>query len=103
MDTKQLNDVLAKLFVDEEERIVFWNDPEHEFIDFLDRLLFLTFDHTTVHIIRLDQVGGLEAKLRLERERPEGQFLMYSPTEEPDYEDDWLLDVIIDRAFTDDF
>lgn len=88
MDTKQLNEALAKFFVDEEERVVFWNDPEHEFIDFMNRLPFLTFDHTTVHIIRLGQVGGLEAKIRLERDDPEGRFLLYAPTEEPDYEDD---------------
>jgi uncharacterized protein (TIGR02687 family) len=93
MDTKQLNDALSKLFVDEGERIVFWNDPEHEFIDFMDRLPFLTFDHTTVNIIRLDQVGGLEAKIRLERDDPEGRFLVYAPTEEPDYHEDWLLDI----------
>ena len=93
MDTKQLNDALSKLFVDEGERIVFWNDPEHEFIDFMNRLPFLTFDHTTVNIIHLDQVGGLEAKIRLEHDDPKGQFLVYTPTEEPDYHEDWLLDI----------
>jgi hypothetical protein len=93
MDSKQLNEALAKLFVDKGERIVFWNDPEHEFIDFMNRLPVLTFDHTTVHIIRLDQVGGLEAKIRLEHDDPKGQFLVYAPTEEPDYHEDWLLDI----------
>ena len=44
-------------------------------------------------IMRLDAVGALEAKIRLEREEPEGKFLLYSPAEEPDYEDDWLLDI----------
>jgi hypothetical protein len=34
MDTKQLDEALSKLFVDEGARIVFWNDPEHELIDF---------------------------------------------------------------------
>ena len=93
MDTKQLNEALAKLFVDEGARIVFWNDPEHEFIDFMNRLPFLAFNHTTVNIIRLDQVGGLEAKIRLERDDPAGRFLVYAPTEEPDYDVDWLLDI----------
>ena len=45
------------------------------------------------HDLRLDQVGGLEAKIRLERDDPEGRFLVYAPTEEPDYEVDWLLDI----------
>jgi uncharacterized protein (TIGR02687 family) len=100
MDTKQLNDALAKLFVDAGERIVFWYDPAHEFIDFMNRLPFLTFDHTTVQIIRLDEVGALETKMRLERDDPEGRFLLYSPMEEPDYDDDWLLDIrLYSRSF----
>jgi hypothetical protein len=83
MDTRQLEDALAKLFV-----------------DFMNRLPFLTFGDTTVHIIRLDQVGGLEAKLRLEHDDPNGKFLLYAPTEEPAYEDDWLLDIrLYSRSF----
>jgi uncharacterized protein (TIGR02687 family) len=100
MDTKQLHDALAKLFVDARERIVFWHDPAHEFLDFMNRLPFLTFDHTTVQIIRLDAVGALETKIRLERDDPEGRFLLYSPTEEPDDDDDWLLDIrLYSRSF----
>jgi uncharacterized protein (TIGR02687 family) len=54
----------------------------------------------TVQIIRLDQVGGLETKLRLERDDPESRFLLYSPTEEPEYDDDWLLDIrLYSRSF----
>ena len=48
MDTKQLDDALIRLFVDDGERIVFWHDPAHEFLDFMDRLPFLTFGDTTV-------------------------------------------------------
>ena len=29
----------------------------------------------------------------MERDEPTGKFLLYSPTEEPDFEDDWLLDI----------
>jgi hypothetical protein len=65
-----LLDALARLFIDEGQRIVFWHGPAHEFIDFMNRLPFLTFDHTTVQIIRLERVGGLEAKIRLERDDP---------------------------------
>jgi hypothetical protein len=99
-DTNQLNDALARLFLDAGERIVFWHDPAHEFVDFMNRLPFLTFDHTTVQIIRLDEVGALETKIRLERGDPEGRFLLYAPTEEPDDDDDWLLDVrLYSRSF----
>ena len=84
---------------DEGARIVFWNDPEQEFLDFMNRLPFLTFDDMTVPL-RLDQVSALEAKIRLERDEPTGQFLLYAPTEEPDYEDDWLLDIrLYSRSF----
>src|SRR5216683_8262579 len=66
----------------------------------MNRLPFLTFGNTTVHIIRLDQVSLLEAKIRLERDEPNGKFLLYAPTEEPDYEDDWLLDIrLYSRSF----
>jgi hypothetical protein len=93
MDTKQLDDALARLFRDEGARIVFWHDPAHEFIDFITRLPFLTFGDTTVHIIRLDQASALATKIRLERDEPASRFLLYGPTEEPDYADDWLLDI----------
>src|SRR5713101_10035761 len=100
MDTKQLDDALARLFVDEGARIVFWHDPAHEFIDFMNRLPFLTFGDTTVHIIRLDQVSALAKKIRLECDEPDSRFLLYAPTEEPDYADDWLLDIrLYSRSF----
>src|SRR5215831_10456503 len=100
MDTKQLDDALAKLFVDEGERIVFWHDPAQEFLDFMNRLPFLTFGNTTVHVIRLDQVSLLATKIRLERDEPDSRFLLYAPTEEPEYADDWLLDIrLYSRSF----
>ncbi|MBW2709779.1 MAG: BREX-1 system phosphatase PglZ type A, partial [Deltaproteobacteria bacterium] len=70
-------------------RIVFWNDPDLEFAITLS-LLNLP---EGVNILRLDQMSALEAKIRLEREDPEGRYLVYAPTEEPDYEADWLLDI----------
>src|SRR6266566_2700744 len=100
MDTKQLDDVLARLFIDDGARIVFWYDPAHEFLDFMNRLPFLTFGNTTVHIIRLDQVSALATKIRLERDEPDSRFLLYAPTAEPDYADDWLLDIrLYSRSF----
>ena len=80
MDTKQLDDALARLFVDEGARVVFWHDPAQEFLDFITRLPFLTFGDTTVHIIRLDQVSALATKIRLERDEPARRFLLYAPT-----------------------
>jgi len=96
MDTKQVNDALDKLF--REERIVFWNDPDREFIGYLTGQLFSPIDG--VKVIRLDQTGALQAKLQIERDEPDCKFLIYAPEEEPDYENDWLLDIrLYSRSF----
>ena len=94
-DLNQINTALERLFNEEGQRIVFWNDPDREF---QNTLPFLMLDGVTT--LRLDQVGALEAKIRLERDEPNGKFLLYAPTEEPDYEDDWLLDIrLYSRSF----
>lgn len=42
----------------------------------------------------------LEAKLKVEREDPKGKFLLYAPTEEPSFDNDWLLDIrLYSRSF----
>src|SRR5271157_3397877 len=88
MDSNRINDILERIFNEESARIVFWNDPDREFLAVLP---FLFLDG--VSTIRLDQVGTLEAKIRIERDEPSTRFLLYSPTEEPDLESDWLLDI----------
>ena len=94
-DLEQIHTALTRLFNEEGHRIVFWNDPDHEF---QNTLPFVLLDGMTT--LRLDAVGALEAKLRLERDEPNGKFLLYAPTEEPDYEDDWLLDIrLYSRSF----
>ena len=95
MDTKQLNDALSKIYDEEHQRIVFWNDPQQEF----DRVVE-TLDLDSVNVVRLDQVGGIETKLRIEREEPDARFLLYAPEEEPEFEDDILLDIrLYSRSF----
>ena len=88
MDSNRINDILERIFNEESARIVFWNDPDREFLAVLP-FLFLE----GVSTIRVDQVGALEAKIRIERDEPSTRFLLYSPPEEPDFEDDWLLDI----------
>src|SRR5207245_3607944 len=78
-----------------DDRIVFWNDPEREFLNVLP---FLLLDGVTT--LRLDQEPALGVKIRLERDDPAGKYLLYSPAEEPDYETDWLLDIrLYSRSF----
>jgi uncharacterized protein (TIGR02687 family) len=94
-DLNQIHTALDRLFNEDGQRIVFWNDPDQEF---QNTLPFVLLDGVTT--LRLDEVGALEAKMRLEREEPNSKFLLYAPTEEPDYEDDWLLDIrLYSRSF----
>ena len=88
MDVAQITDALDQVFNDEQVRIVFWNDPDGEFVESLADI-----ELEGVEVLKLDEVGALEAKVRIEQEDPAGRYLLYSPAEEPDYEDDWLLDM----------
>ncbi len=95
MDVSQLQEALARRFNEEGARLVFWNDPEGEFQSALGDLAL-----EDVQIVKLDEHPALELKIRLEQEDKEGRYLLYSPTEEPDYRDDWLLDVrLYSRSF----
>ena len=94
-DINKINEALDRVFNEEKQRIIFWNDPDCEFKNALPYLLL-----ENVTVLRLDEAGALEVKIRIERDDPRGRYLLYSPTEEPDYEHDWLLDVrLYSRSF----
>ncbi len=95
MDLTQLNETLNNVFAEANARIVFWNDPDQEFSGALEDLQL-----NDVHLLRLDEIGALEVKIRIEREDPDGRYLLYSPAEEPDFDADWLLDMrLYSRSF----
>jgi len=96
MENAKIEQVLHRLFIDEGHRIVFWNDPDREFY-----ITVTSLDLPDgVRVLRLDRMGALEVKVLLERNDPDGRYLLYAPTEEPDYEDDWLLDIrLYSRGF----
>ena len=73
-DLNQINTALERLFNEEGQRIVFWNDPDQEF---QNTLPFLMLDGVTT--LRLDEVGALEAKIRLERDEPDRQVPALRP------------------------
>ncbi|MGH9428509.1 MAG: BREX-1 system phosphatase PglZ type A, partial [Terriglobia bacterium] len=99
-DLHQITTALDRIFNEEGKRIVFWNDPEREFLEFIDTNSSLQFGDTAVQVLRLDKTSSLATKIRLEREDPTGRYLLYAPTEEPDYENDWLLDIrLYSRSF----
>ena len=94
-DLNQIHSALFRLFNEQGHRIVFWNDPEREFYMTVPML-----ELEGVTTLRLDDVGGLETKIRLERDDPHGKFLLYAATEEPDPQNDWLLDI---RLYSESF
>ena len=76
---------LTKQF--ESHRVVFWYDPSSEFSDQLD----LMPDGVT--LIRAAEYNDFAIKYRLLTEEPEKKFLVYYEKDEPEYEDNWLLDI----------
>ncbi len=88
METSQLTASLRRCFKNEGHRLVFWYDPDREFEEAL-----ATLDIDGVNFLRLDEIGSLALKIKLELEDPSGQYLIYAPFAEPDREDDWLLDI----------
>jgi len=95
MNLSRITSGLQRLFGVEGHRIVFWHDPAREFEDALD-----TLGLDGIALLRLDQVPALQAKIRIERDEPVQQFLLYAPFEEPDPEADWLLDIrLYGRSF----
>ncbi|EME68137.1 hypothetical protein H261_19948 [Paramagnetospirillum caucaseum] len=94
MNEVQISEAVSQLFADG-NRIVFWNDPDREFEE---TLATLALDSVT--LLRADQVPGLEAKIRIEREQPDSRFLVYSTAEVPLPSEDWLLDIrLYSRTF----
>ena len=94
-DINQIHTALERLFTEEGHRIVFWNDPDREFLNLLP---FIQLDGVTK--LRLDEVGALGAKIRIERHEPDSKFLLYTPAEEPEPDHDWLYDI---RQYSESF
>jgi len=95
MDTAKIETALGKIFHEEGHRIVFWNDPDREFYITLGALSL-----EGVNVLRLDETGAFQAKIRMERDDPDGKYLVYDPNEEPEYDRDWLLDMrLYGRSF----
>ena len=101
MNIAQITETLEKIYRENDSgrnRIVFWDDPQGEFMENLDALV-----PDGVQLLRADQMGSLAAKIRIELEEPQNKFLVYSPQPEPDHENDWLLDIrLYSKVFTAD-
>ena len=88
MNSDQTRDTLARIFHEKKKRIVFWYDAEKEFEE-----MPASIRVDDVTILRLDEHGALELKIKLETEDAHGKYILYAPYAEPAPEDDWLLDI----------
>lgn len=96
MKAEQVDQALRQKFIGDGARIVFWNDPNGEFREYVNAGLPEALKSVTV--VEEKQKGGLATKLLLEREDPTGKYLIYSVGEMPPPEEDWLLDIRIYSA-----
>ncbi|MEP7220560.1 MAG: BREX-1 system phosphatase PglZ type A, partial [Bacteroidota bacterium] len=95
MDIDQIRGTLERIFNEPGVRVIFWNDPGAEFQADLSAAI-----PERVELVRLNETSALEVKIRIERLLPDTQFLIYSPAEEPPFDDDWLLDIrLYGRSF----
>ena len=88
MDIRQINQTLARIFKEENKRLVFWYDGEKEFEESLPSIQV-----AGVTLLKLDETGSLDLKIRLETLDVKEKFLLYAPNYEPAPENDWLFDI----------
>lgn len=95
MDLSKTKEALEKIFFEENERIVFWNDPENEFKSLIEELKI-----DKVKFIDLENASALETKIAIECGDSSQKFLLYAAQEEPSFANDWLLDIrLYSRSF----
>ncbi len=88
MDIKQINQTLIRIFKEENKRIIFWYDGEKEFEESLPSIQV-----DDVNILRLDEIGALDLKIKLETLDINDKFILYAPYYEPAPEKDWHFDI----------
>ena len=91
MKAEQVDQALRQKFITEEERLVFWHDEAGEFSEYVKD--GLSGELVGVQVLHPAQTGGLSAKLLLEKEDPEGRYLVYTTGERPEAKADWLYDI----------
>lgn len=83
--SSQIQDALRKRF--DKHRIIFWYDTHHEFRK--------EFEHLALPEVEKVEITNNEfaLKYRLLREQPRQKFLLYKEGPEPEYLNNWLLDI----------
>lgn len=92
MDELNLQEIENKLKSEFEsgERLVFWYDADASFEDSVDQLQL-----GEVKILHLTDRNAFRAKMTLEHEDPEGQYLVYAPFAKPAVEHNHLEDTLL--------
>ncbi len=90
MEAPQIVSALKRLYDEENNRVVFWCDPQGEFADSVEQI---SAELPQVKLARLDTGSTLQLKIELEFEHPEQRYLLYEPQDAPDREQDWMLDI----------
>jgi hypothetical protein len=85
MSNTRIIDSLNVLFAS--NPIIFWHDAEGEYSSIVE-----TLPLEGIRVVRMDAVPALQIKLDIERHCGE-RWLLYSPSPEPDPNQDWLLDI----------
>lgn len=95
MNIEQLKQGLQNAFFAENQRVVFWYDPQQSFADEVVKLGL-----PDVEVVNMASESTLAIKLRLGLEDQSGKYLLYFPCVEPAPADDWLLDIkLYSRSF----
>ncbi|MAD46037.1 MAG: TIGR02687 family protein [Oceanospirillaceae bacterium] len=90
MTNNRIQQALARLF--ERQRIVFWYDDKQEFRDAFENLKMEGIEKAEI------KANEFTLKHRILREAPKQSFLLYCEGKEPDYINNWLLDVQLSSA-----
>lgn len=98
MKAEQVDQALRQKFVGEDQRLVFWHDPNGEFTEYVTA--GFSGELGDVQVLDVNALGGFPAKLRLERDDPTGKYLVYTTGQLPPADEDWLLDI---RIYSDQF
>lgn len=69
-------------------RIIFWHDPDREFVDAVDEL-----NIEGVKLLKLTGTNNFYAKMLLSETDTESNYLVYNPISYKDFRDNWLLDI----------
>ena len=86
---KRINDRFEQPLKENEQRhIVFWQDPDGEFSDFVNELKL-----DNAKVLKLTGNNNFYAKQLLSELDTESNYLVYNPISYTDIMDDWLLDI----------